>query len=74
MADSAAIPVVLTPAFSPITANDKAGLIWVFAALGLTYCALTLAVRALIKIRRLGADDAVFGIASVSAAVQLLSF
>ena len=46
-----------TYAFSPITANDWAGLVWVAAILSLMFSVITLATRFQIKLHSLGNDD-----------------
>ncbi|KAK3071924.1 hypothetical protein LTR53_007770 [Teratosphaeriaceae sp. CCFEE 6253] len=46
-----------TYTFSPVTATDHAGLVWVAAILSLMFSVLTLATRFQIKARTLGLDD-----------------
>ncbi|KAK4580205.1 hypothetical protein LTR86_000408 [Recurvomyces mirabilis] len=46
-----------TYTFSPITATDRAGLVWVAAILSLMFSVLTLATRIQIKLHTLGLDD-----------------
>lgn len=46
-----------TYTFSPVTATDRAGLVWVAAILSLMFAILTLATRFQIKAHTLGRDD-----------------
>jgi hypothetical protein len=46
-----------TYTFSPVTATDRAGLVWVAAILSLMFSVLTLATRIMIKLHTLGLDD-----------------
>ncbi|KAK8091324.1 hypothetical protein PG994_000829 [Apiospora phragmitis] len=51
--------------FSPITATDHAGYVWIVAILGITYTALTCALRGWIKFRVYGWDDVLIALATV---------
>lgn len=46
-----------TYTFSPVTATDRAGIVWVAAILSLMFSVLTLATRVQIKLHTLGHDD-----------------
>ncbi|KAK5122800.1 hypothetical protein LTR85_003715 [Meristemomyces frigidus] len=46
-----------TYTFSPVTATDRAGIVWVAAILSLMFSILTLVTRFLIKFHALGLDD-----------------
>lgn len=50
--------------FSPVTATDHAGVLWIAAILGLVYTSLALLARAWIKRKMYGADDALVAAAT----------
>lgn len=54
-----------TYTFSPVTATDRAGLVWVAAILSLMFTILTLATRFQIKFHTLGPDDWLIAAATV---------
>lgn len=63
------IAATIRPAFSPITPEDHAGYLWIITILGIIYTTFIAAVRVYVKLRLVGLDDFLLGIATVSVRV-----
>ena len=62
-----------TYSFSPVTATDRAGVVWVAAILSLMFTIITLATRFQIKFHTLGKDDWLIAAATVVAVGQCIA-